>query len=92
MRDLMIQLGIAVDGGKDSLSMATRVGDEIVKSPRELVISAYATMPDITKVVTPDIKKPGQSQLIFIEIAKAEGPAWRFGFSAGLRTGRKRIP
>ncbi|MDD3487371.1 MAG: phosphoribosylformylglycinamidine synthase [Candidatus Moranbacteria bacterium] len=49
MRDAMIQLGIAVDGGKDSLSMATRVGDEIVKSPRELVISAYATMPDITK-------------------------------------------
>jgi len=69
MRDLMIQLGIAVDGGKDSLSMATRVGDEIVKSPRELVISAYATMPDITKVVTPDIKNPGHSQLIFIDIA-----------------------
>src|SRR4030066_1150098 len=43
MRDLMIQLGIAVDGGKDSLSMATRVGEEIVKSPRELVISRYAT-------------------------------------------------
>jgi phosphoribosylformylglycinamidine synthase len=72
MRDLMIQLGIAVDGGKDSLSMATRVGDKIVKSPRELVISAYATMPDITKVVTPDIKNPGQSQLIFIEISKQQ--------------------
>ncbi len=70
MRDLMVQLGIAVDGGKDSLSMATRVGDEIVKSPRELVISAYSTVPDITKVVTPDIKRPGQSQLLFIDIAK----------------------
>ncbi len=70
MRDLMIQLGIAVDGGKDSLSMATRVGDNVVKSPRELVISAYATMPDITKVVTPDIKEPGQSQLIFIDLSK----------------------
>ena len=79
MRDLMIQLGIAVDGGKDSLSMATRVGDEIVKSPRELVISAYATMPDITKVVTPDIKKPGHSQLIFIEISKHQA---RLGGSA----------
>jgi phosphoribosylformylglycinamidine synthase len=70
MRDLMVRLGIAVDGGKDSLSMATRVGDEIVKSPRELVISAYATMPDITRVVTPDIKKPGQSQLILVDIAQ----------------------
>jgi len=79
MRDLMIQLGIAVDGGKDSLSMATRVGDEVVKSPRELVISAYATMPDITKVVTPDIKNPGHSQLILVEMAKQEA---RLGGSA----------
>ncbi len=79
MRDLMIRLGIAVDGGKDSLSMATRVGDEIVKSPRELVISAYATMPDITKVVTPDIKNPGHSQLVLIEIAKHQA---RLGGSA----------
>ena len=79
MRDLMIQLGIAVDGGKDSLSMATRVGDEIVKSPRELVISAYATVPDITKVVTPDIKNPGHSQLVFIDISKRRA---RLGGSA----------
>ena len=79
MRDLMIQLGIAVDRGKDSLSMATKVGDETVKSPRELVISAYATMPDITKVVTPDIKKPGESELILIDIAPGKG---RLGGSA----------
>jgi len=79
MRDLMVRLGIAVDGGKDSLSMATRVGEEIVKSPRELVVSAYATMPDITKVVTPDIKDPGHSQLIFIQIA---GDKVRLGGSA----------
>jgi phosphoribosylformylglycinamidine synthase len=69
MRDTMITLGIAVDGGKDSLSMATRVGDETVKSPRQLVISAYATMEDITKVVTPDIKRPGESLLLFIDLA-----------------------
>ncbi|MGB9627360.1 MAG: phosphoribosylformylglycinamidine synthase subunit PurQ, partial [Thermodesulfobacteriota bacterium] len=79
MRDVMIQLGIAVDGGKDSLSMAARVGEEIVKSPRELVISAYAPMPDITRVVTPDIKKPGNSQLIFIDIANGRA---RLGGSA----------
>lgn len=72
MRDLMIKLDIAVDGGKDSLSMATKVGNEIVKSPRQLVISAYATMPDITKNVTPDIKKPGQSELIFIDLSSGK--------------------
>ncbi|MEN8008673.1 MAG: AIR synthase-related protein, partial [Candidatus Krumholzibacteriota bacterium] len=44
MCDAMTAVGMAVDGGKDSLSMATMVGDETVKSPRELVISAYAAM------------------------------------------------
>lgn len=79
MRDLMLQLGIAADGGKDSLSMAALVGDEIVKSPRELVISAYVTMPDITKVVTPDFKKPGASHILYIDLA---GGKKRLGGSA----------
>ncbi|MHB1351040.1 MAG: phosphoribosylformylglycinamidine synthase [Desulfobulbaceae bacterium] len=69
MRDAMISVGMAVDGGKDSLSMATRVGSETVKSPRQLVISAYAAMSDISKVVTPDLKHPGESNLLFIDLA-----------------------
>jgi phosphoribosylformylglycinamidine synthase len=73
MRAIMIELGMAVDGGKDSLSMAAQVADisgkiEIVKSPGTLVISAYVTCPDITKVITPDIKRPGQSKLLFIDL------------------------
>jgi len=63
----MIATGMAVDGGKDSLSMATVIGEETVKSPRQLVISAYAAMADITKVITPDIKEPG-SPLLFIDL------------------------
>jgi phosphoribosylformylglycinamidine synthase len=66
---LMIKLGIAVDGGKDSISMASRVGDKIVKAPGSLVISAYAPCPDITKVITPDLKAPGNSLLFFLDLA-----------------------
>jgi phosphoribosylformylglycinamidine synthase len=33
MCKVMSELGIAVDGGKDSLSMAARVGGDIVKAP-----------------------------------------------------------
>lgn len=33
MCQLMSQLGVAVDGGKDSLSMAARVGSDTVKAP-----------------------------------------------------------
>ncbi len=68
MRNIMIELGIAVDGGKDSLSMAAKVGDKIVKSPTELTISAYAYVPDIHKVITPDIKRPGNSVLYLIDL------------------------
>ncbi len=79
MRDAMIEVGMAVDGGKDSLSMATMVGNETVKSPRELVISVYAAMPDIRKKITPDIKQPGKSVLLFIDPA---GGRNRLGGSA----------
>lgn len=74
MRDIMLELGIAIDGGKDSLSMATKVKEsgELVKSPGQLVLSGYCTMPDIRKVVTPDIKKPGESRLLFIDLANGK--------------------
>lgn len=68
MRDAMVTIGIAVDGGKDSLSMATMVAGETVKSPRQLVISVYAAVPDINLVITPDIKEPG-SVLVLIDLA-----------------------
>jgi phosphoribosylformylglycinamidine synthase len=87
MRDTMISLGVAVDGGKDSLSMATRVNEETVKSPRELVISFYAAMPDIRKIATPDLKQPGQSSLIMIDLG---GGRNRLGGSALAQT-RKSI-
>ena len=35
MCDIMKQLGVAVDGGKDSLSMAARTGNEVIKAPGE---------------------------------------------------------
>lgn len=68
MRDIMIDLGIAADGGKDSLSMAAKVGNETVKAPGQMVISAYAPVPDIRKVVNPDIKMDGGSVLIYIDL------------------------
>src|SRR3989337_2530339 len=74
LREILIELGIAIDGGKDSLSMAAKVGSgetaETGKSPGQLVMSAYAPCPDITKVVTPDIKRPGKSRLLLIDLGK----------------------
>ena len=44
-----------------------------------MVISGYATMPDITKKATPDIKRPGQSKLAFIDLSEGRN---RLGGSA----------
>uniref|UniRef100_A0A8D8VXN4 Phosphoribosylformylglycinamidine synthase n=1 Tax=Cacopsylla melanoneura TaxID=428564 RepID=A0A8D8VXN4_9HEMI len=83
MCDVMKEFGIAVDGGKDSLSMAARVGKETVKAPGSLVISTYAPCPDIRLVVTPDLKSPrlgkGPSSLVWVNLAPGKA---RVGGSA----------
>ena len=79
MSQLMIELGIAIDGGKDSLSMAATISDEVVKAPGSLVVLGYAPVPDITKKVTPDIKRPGESILALIDLGQGKN---RLGGSA----------
>ncbi len=84
MKDCMIELGIAVDGGKDSLSMAalapTDSGDaETVKAPGALVISAYAPCPDITKTVTPDLELPERGRILLVDLGGGKN---RLGGSA----------
>nr|XP_054754771.1 phosphoribosylformylglycinamidine synthase-like isoform X2 [Lytechinus pictus] len=80
MGSLMSELGIAVDGGKDSLSMAARVEGKTVKAPGALVISTYVGCPDITATVTPDLKCPGgQGNLLYVDLS---GGHRRLGGSA----------
>lgn len=77
LRDALIALGPAIDGGKDSLSMAARVGGcpgreegEIVKSPGQVTLTCYAPCLDITKTVTPDFKNNGNSEILLIDLGK----------------------
>jgi phosphoribosylformylglycinamidine synthase len=84
LREILLRLGIAVDGGKDSLSMAAIApnesgGEETVKAPGELTISAYVTCPDITKTITPDFKLPGAGRLLYVDLG---GGKHRLGGSA----------
>ena len=74
LSQILVQLGIAIDGGKDSLSMAavapagSGAEEEVVKSPGTLVISAYVTCPDINATVTPDLKLPGRGRILYIDL------------------------
>ena len=68
MAAVMAEVGVAVDGGKDSLSMAARVGDTTVKAPGALVVTVYAMVPDVTLVLTPDLKGD-DSVLLHLDVA-----------------------
>lgn len=77
MRDIMIDLGVAVDGGKDSLSMAAKCPTsegqtETVRAPGTLVVTGYSTVENIKSKLTPDIKAPGTSVLLHVDIAQGK--------------------
>ncbi len=89
LRRILIDLGIAIDGGKDSLSMAALApdcdgGQETVKAPGALVISAYVTCPDITLTVTPDLKHPGRSRILFIDLGRGKNRLGGSSFAHSL--------
>ncbi|KFD49934.1 LOW QUALITY PROTEIN: hypothetical protein M514_09148 [Trichuris suis] len=70
MCQIMNSLGIAVDGGKDSLSMAANVSGNIVKAPGTLVVTSYVQCTDITNIITPALKRI-QATLIYVRFGSS---------------------
>jgi phosphoribosylformylglycinamidine synthase len=65
--EMLSKIGIAIDGGKDSLSMATRKDDKYVKSPLTFVLSSYASVPNVFYRTTPDLKVIG-NYILFVDL------------------------
>lgn len=65
-------LGVSIPVGKDSLSMKTvwqeNGAQKSVVSPLSLIISAFATVQDVRKTVTPDIKPVADSVLLLVDL------------------------
>ena len=79
MSEMLSEIGAAIDGGKDSLSMAARVNQDVVKAPGSLVLSVYAPCPDVRLTITPDLKYSG-SRLLYVNMCGNQG--WKLGGSA----------
>lgn len=82
--ELCPALGISIPVGKDSLSMRTtwRDGEEnkAVTSPVSLIVSAFAPVSDVRKVLTPQIRTDlGDTCLILIDLGRGKN---RLGASA----------
>jgi len=82
--DLLTRIGV----GKDSLSMILKQleddGTNIhsILAPGTVQMVAFGPCNDINKIITPDIQRPGETKLMFIDLA---GGAKRLGGSALLR-------
>jgi len=70
--DLAKDMGLCIPVGKDSLSMKTvwqdRGEQKSVTSPLSLVISAFATVDDVRKTVSPNLKEDKDTDLILIDL------------------------
>ncbi len=75
--------GMQPDGGKDSLSLLAKVGDEEVMSPGTVVVSAYGSTRDARKIITPNIKRSGESLIGFVDLSRGHQ---RLGGSAIAQT------
>jgi phosphoribosylformylglycinamidine synthase len=68
--DFAIELGINIPTGKDSLSMTQKYGDEVVRAPGTVIISAAGEVTDIRKIVEPVLLNDPDTSLIYIDLAK----------------------
>ncbi len=82
--ELCPQLGISIPVGKDSMSMKTAWAESGVRkevtAPLSLIISAFSTVTDVRKTLTPQLRTDcGDSELILIDLGLGQN---RLGGSA----------
>lgn len=78
-----IELGINIPTGKDSLSMTQKYPDgHKVIAPGTVIISTVAPAEDVTKTVTPLLKKEKNSSIIFIPFSESTDSIFQLGGSS----------
>lgn len=68
--DFVVNLGINIPTGKDSLSMKQKYDDAVVYSPGTVIITAVAEVDDIRKVVEPVIQNVAHSKMVYVDFSK----------------------
>jgi phosphoribosylformylglycinamidine synthase len=74
--ELCPALGISIPVGKDSLSMRTQWRESgenrKVTSPVSLIVSAFATLPDVRGTLTPQLDAARETTLVLIDLGKGQ--------------------
>ena len=81
--ELCPALGVSIPVGKDSMSMSTRwkegMTEHGVSSPLSLVVTAFASVADVRRSITPQLDLTCDTTLVLIDLARG---AQRLGASA----------
>ncbi|MCL5060849.1 MAG: phosphoribosylformylglycinamidine synthase [Candidatus Thermoplasmatota archaeon] len=90
-------LGVSIPVGKDSMSMKTVWQDggekKAVTSPISLVISAFATTPDATRHLTPQLRTDaGDTDLILIDLGQGKNRLGGSSFAQAAKQVGDRCP
>ena len=90
-------LGVSIPVGKDSMSMKTvwQAGGEnkAVTSPISLVISAFATTPDATRHLTPQLRTDaGDTDLVLIDLGRGKNRLGASSFAQAYKQVGDRCP
>lgn len=83
LSNFVIELGINVPTGKDSLSMAQKYSDGVVYSPGTVIVSAAAEVSDVKMVVEPVVKNIDGSLIFYIDFS---GKQFELGGSSLFQT------
>ena len=74
--ELCPALGVSVPVGKDSLSMSTRWTDggqpREVRSPVSLVVTAFASLPDVRGTLTPQLHPADDTELLLVDLGAGQ--------------------
>ena len=90
-------LGVSIPVGKDSMSMKSvwqdGDGKKAVTSPISLVISAFATTPDATQHLTPQLRTDaGDTDLILIDLGRGKNRLGASSFAQAFKQVGERCP
>ncbi len=85
--DAAMAYGTPFVSGKDSLNNEYRIGDQTLSIPSTLLITCLATIPDVARAVTMDLKRAGNA-LYVVGMTRAEFGGSHYLALQGLDGGR----
>lgn len=72
--ELCPQLGVSIPVGKDSLSMRTQWSEggavKKVSSPVSLIVTAFASLPDVRGTLTPQLEAKEETTLVLVDLGR----------------------